>query len=65
MPHTVYSHKRLLEVKETEGRSKFLPEIGNKAIEIDMSSSSIHLGFTRNTKRFERSRIYGTADPCA
>ena len=65
MLQTLYSHKRLIEVKETEGRSKLLPEIGNKAIEIDMSSTSIHLEFTRNEKRFERSRTYGTADPSA
>jgi hypothetical protein len=65
MLQTLYSHKRMLEVKKTEGRSKCLPEMGNKAIEIDMSSSNIHLWFTRNEKRFERSRTYGTADPSA
>jgi hypothetical protein len=63
MPHTIYSHKRPLEEKEMEGRSMLLPEIGNKAIEIDMSSSKFRL--TRNAKIFERSRTYGTADPCA
>jgi hypothetical protein len=61
----VWSHERLLEVKKTEGRSKVFPEIGNKAIKIVASSSSIQLEFTRNAKGFERSRTYGTADPCA